>query len=497
MSEQKQELLLLDETNRPLMTQEDAEQLSSVLKRFMPSYLSNKDAVPVDEWLRQELARNFPKRPSHEITQMTDEILDTLSIAEEKSRSLQAAVRQGQSKEHWFAEETNKALSYMEIGMANRYLEELDDALKQANDSLAQTIKTQSGLVSQNPNLDGFIAEQYHAQTFNLNAQASGSPYRAEVLQPEGAYAKNSVDIVIKDSDGHIVKRYQSKYCQDSKRTMEAFQKGDYRGQQKLVPSDQLEEISQYTNATDVITAPDGISSRPLTKSEAKRFQEEAQSGNWNDLNWNEYAARDIALGLGRQVGQAAILGAAVGTGFNLAQKVWNGEEIDGGELLESALTSGADFGVKAALAGALKVGSEKGLISAIPKGTPVGALANVAFISVENLKVAGKVASGELTFQEGLDKMEQTTVAAASGIALSAKGASIGATIGTVLGPVGTAIGGFVGGTIGYMAGSKVGEIVVKGAQKIRNMIAKVTSTVERSLKTVANCLSVLSWFV
>lgn len=87
-----------------------------------------------------------------------------------------------------------------------------------------------------------------------------------------------------------------------------------------------------------------------------EELQEEAQSGKWNDLNWNEYKAKDLAIGIGKQAGQAALMGAAIGVGFDVAQKVWNGEEIKGEELVETAIVSGADFGVKAAAAGALKV---------------------------------------------------------------------------------------------------------------------------------------------
>ena len=93
--------------------------------------------------------------------------------------------------------EVNKASSAMSTQEAAKYLAGLDSALQQANESLYHTITTQAGVVSQNPNLDGFIAENYHAQTFNLNAEAAGSPYRAKVLEPvEGGYTKNSVDIV-------------------------------------------------------------------------------------------------------------------------------------------------------------------------------------------------------------------------------------------------------------------------------------------------------------
>ena len=269
-----------------------------------------------------------------------------------------------------------------------------------------------------------------------------------------------------------------------------AFENGDYRGQQKLVPDGQEQDISK--KVTTVIEAPDGTTSTPLSKERAKELQEEAQSGKWNDLNWNEYKTKDVAIGIGKQTGQAALMGAAIGVGFDVAQKVWNGEEIKGEELVETAILSGADFGVKAAAAGALKVGVEKGIVKAIPKGTPAGTCANIAHVAIENAKIIGKMATGELTIKEGFEKMEQTTVATVAGIAASTKGVAIGAAVGSVLGPVGSVVGGFIGGTVGYMAGSKVGETVVKGVQKIRSAakeaVKAVATTAYETASSVVN---------
>ena len=153
-----------------------------------------------------------------------------------------------------------------------------------------------------------------------------------------------------------------------------------------------------------------------------------------------------------------------------VAAKVWNGEPIDGEEVIETAIVSGADFGVKTATAGALKAASEKGILKIIPKGTKGSTFANIAFVAIENVKVLGKVAAGELTAKEGIDVMQQTTGVCVAGIAASVKGTAIGAAIGSALGPVGTAVGGFIGGTVGYMAGSKIGQAVVKGVQKVRD---------------------------
>lgn len=479
-------VLAIDEEHQPIIIEEECEALKPIVKDFVQTYAQNAEA-PVESWLGTKMQEYLPEKSDKEIKAITDEIITTLKVSEQKSKSLSEAIKNGRSKESWFASEMKQVTSAMSAQEASQYLAGLDSALNTANESLYRTITTQAGNISQNPRLDGFIAEQYHAQTFNLNAEATGSPYRAKVLEPNGnGYAKNSVDIVIVDGNGKVVKRYQSKYCKDANATAQAFENGDYRGQQKLVPEGQETAIEK--KCTTVIEAPDGTTSNPLSKSRAEQMRDEAQSGNWNDLNWNEYKAKDLAMGIGKQAGYAALQGAAIGVGFDVAQKLWNGEEIKGEEIVETALVSGADFGVKAAAAGALKVGVEKNIIKVIPKGTPASTIANIAHVAIEDIKIVGKMVTGELSFKEGIDKIEQTTVATAAGLAAMGKGAAIGGAIGTVFGPVGTAIGGFIGGTVGYMAGSKVGETVVKGVQKLREKAKDVVNSIGSSIKSTAS---------
>ena len=490
MNEADTGVLILDEEHKPILIESECTEFKPILTEFVKCYTENKDE-PVEVWLSKKMQEQLPDRKPEEINELTSEIITTLKVDEDNQASLTAAISNGRSKESWFASATHKAVSAMSTQEAAKYLADLDGALQTANEALYRTITTQSGAVSQNPSLDGFIAEQYHAQTFNMNAEAAGSPYRAKVLEPAGkGYAKNSVDLVIVDGDGNVVRRYQSKYCKDAKATEQAFEHGDYRGQQKLVPEGQEGEIQK--KSTSVIEAPDGTKSNPLTKSRAEQMRDEAQSGNWKELNWNEYAAKDLAIGIGKQAGYAALQGAAIGVGFDVAQKLWDGEEIEAEEVVETALVSGADFGVKAAAAGALKVGVEKEIISVIPKGTPAGTIANIAYVAVEDAKVVGKMMSGELSLKEGVDKLEQTTVATAAGLVTMAEGTAIGTAAGTIFGPVGMAIGGFLGGTIGYMAGSKVGETIVKGVQKIRDGVVKAAKTVAsgvgRVVSSVAN---------
>lgn len=481
--------LLLDEEDGPILVEEECKELKPIVEDFVKSYTANPTAS-VESWLIPKMQEQLPERSHEEIVAMVEEIVVAIKVSEEKKASLEKAIDSGRGKESWFASEAKNATSAMSTQEAAKYLSNLDMALQKANESLYRTITTQAGTVSQNPRLDGFIAEQYHAQTFNLKAEATGSPYRAKVLEPNGnGYAKNSVDIVIVDGEGKTVRRYQSKYCKDAKVTEQAFEHGDYRGQQKLVPEGQEGDITK--KSTTVLEAPDGTTSKPLSKSRAEQMRDEAQSGNWNELNWNEYAAKDLAIGIGKQAGYAALQGAAIGVGFDVAQKLWNGESIDADEVVETAIVSGADFGVKAAAAGALKVGVEKEIIKVIPKGTPAGRIANIAYVAIEDVKVLGKMAAGELTMKEGIEKLEQTTYSTAAGLVTMGKWGTIGGAMGTVFGPVGVAVGGFIGGTVGYMAGSKVGEAVVKCAQKVREGARKVAKTVVSGVKNVASSVA------
>ena len=129
------------------------------------------------------------------------------------------------------------------------------------------------------------------------------------------------------------------------------------------------------------------------------------------------------------------------------------------------------------------KLNGGKEIITVIPKGTSASACANIAYVAVENMKVFGKIMTGEYSFREGIDKIEQNTVATVAGLTAMEQGALIGTAAGAFFGPVGAAVGGFIGGTIGYIAGSKVGEAVVKGSQMIRNGVVEVAKSVARGI--------------
>lgn len=480
-----------------VLSEEEAKDVFKIQRQFLESYAASKDKMPVEEWLPQELQKQLPEKTSEEIEKMSTEIINSLKVTEDMKVSQQKAIAAGRSKNSWFASIILQSTSQMSAQESARYLQSLDDAVKNANVAMHETITTKgSGYIipSMNPNLDGFIAEQHHVNSFNMNAAAKGSGLRAEVqpLKPGETYTKNGFDVIIKDASGKRIHQYQMKYGATAEDTIRMINSGNYNNQTLVVPEEQVAAVQEaFPNKTVTSTIGDGdVSSKPLTKEQAKELQEKSQTGNFIDADWNDYVAKDIAIGIGKQTGYACLQGAAVGGGMAIATKVWNGEPIDGEEVIETAIVSGADFGVKTATAGALKAASEKGVLKVIPKGTKGSTFANIAFVAIENVKVLGKVATGELTAKEGLDAMEQTTVSCVAGITASTKGAAIGATIGSVLGPVGTAVGGFIGGTLGYIAGSKVAQTIVKGTQKVRDKAVEVVKSVGSAIASGAKSI-------
>lgn len=467
------EELLVDSVYDEQEIEKQVKEMQPIFASYVTEAVKNNDQS-IGEWLTGRLKKDLPEKTDEQINDIVDDILQTVKIQEEKSTSLHEAINSGRSRESWFANECRKATSGMTAQEAGKYLQTVDDAVSRANEEMTKTIMTSAGQVSQNPSLHGFIAEQYHVQTFNQNAAAKGSQYHAEVLGPtDHGYSKNSVDIVIKDKNGKIVRRYQSKYCENSKLTERAFDSGDYRGQRKLVPSEQAGDLSEK-NATDHIEAPDGTSSTPLSSEKAKEIQNDAQTkGDWEKWDWNSLSSKDLAKGIGKNVAMAGAIGAAAGVGFDIVDKLASGQEIDPQKEVETAVKSGGDFMVKTGAAAALKVGSEKGILTLIPKGTPMSTLTNIAYVGVETAKTCAKVSNGEYTLREGIDEIQTTAVSTTAGIMIStAAAAKVGTALGTVFGPVGTVVGGVVGGAVGYIAGSSVGKAVTKGVHKVRDAI-------------------------
>ena len=312
--------VLADQAAKDVFGSEDnARNTAGLITSFVESWERHKHEKTPRIWLADEF-RRYPDlwTGEEEIVSTANEVVANVEQANADKASLHAHLDAGKSKASWLAGKIEQGAAAAGAVNVGEYAAGIDKALKTANDGMLETISTQSGAVSGNPNLDGYIAEQHHADTFNLDAAAKDSPLRAEVL---GSQGKDSVDVVIKDGDGNVVRQYQSKYGQDAEATRRLFEKGDYPEQEKLVPSGHEGDIP---GSTDRLEA-DGVHSKPLTKDEAKLRQEQAQQEQEiRQYEWNDVSRIEIAKSIGKQ----ALVGAAITCGFQgariLGRRVWN-----------------------------------------------------------------------------------------------------------------------------------------------------------------------------
>ena len=463
------------------LTEQEAKELRPIYHDFVKAFRENMDK-PDSGWVEKLLEKYLPSTPKEDIRRMTKEITETIHKND--------VARKGSDK----LEKMGSAVNAIQ---KSGYLKEIDRTLEKANDKLLDTVMRKNLDVNRNPNLDGFLAERYHVETFNVNAAVKKSPWRARVVEPIGAYGKNSVDVVIFNSDTKkIARRYQFKYGADAKATEQMWNNGNYKFQRFLAPKGQSQEIS--SKAVEVLESPDGkVQSTALSKTDAKKLQENAQKLDAvkNDLTFEkDVAVKDLAPVLGKQGVQSFLVGGIYGAGKETLSQWKQGETLDVKKIGKSSLEGGGDFAAKQTLASFLKVGSEKGIVKAIPKGTSMETITNISCVAIEDAKIAVKVGKGELTAAEGAGQAVETTASTGVGVLAAGKGAVIGGKIGTAGGAViasfaagpeasvvgakvGAVVGEVVGSSIGYLVGSGAAESFVKGAKEILNNMTESTA--------------------
>ncbi len=463
------------------LTEKEVKEFKPLLVKFLKSYSKKGENVSDKEWLEGIFKQEIPNLSQEEAVKMAEETVDSIKDYDNNLSDLNTACKQGVTKENWFADKVAEAGIGLSVVKQGEYLTSVDNAINAANTQMQRVIITKNQGINLNPNLDGFIAEQQHVNSFNAQAALNKSDFVAEVVAPNPGetYGKNSFDAVIKNKNtGKIVHQFQFKYGSDAKATIQLIKSGNYNNQRIIVPPEQLAEVQAAFPGKTIESCIGGtekvaIKSKPLTKQQVKEMQLDAQTNEvLPTTSWNDFDNKKIAINIGKSAGVAGIQAAAFATGFTLVEKIVKGEQIDSEETVETALKTGADAGVKAAAAGALTVAVKKDIIRIIPKGTLPGTIANIACVAIENIKILGKVAKGEYTMSEGLEHMGRTSTAMVYGLSCAAKGAAIGASVLSWIPVVGPAIGGVVGGIVGYTAGSKFGQAVFNGIKKVGNAI-------------------------
>jgi outer membrane lipoprotein SlyB len=459
--------------------------IKTILTDVFTSY-KNRGDLELPEWIKRELQK-------YDVYQENDEkeIINSTKTFIKNKEELEETIQKGGSLESYLSKKIEEGAKYHTIAQVGEYAHQIDEAIEKANETLIDTYINKSGTINQNPQLHGFVAEEHHVNSFNMEAATQGSEYRAEMLQ---STSKNSVDIVIKDKSGNIVRKYNAKYGQTAKDTENYIKKGDYRGQRKLVPADQQKDIK---NSTDVIESPDGVKSKPLTREEAKKIQEKLQKEkNLREYNWDRVSKREMVSHISQETAKNVLLHSAMNAGARMLKRGINFFKGEKNPPLQEELKAwfndsvkgGKEIGLRAVISTGATIVVRKGLLSKVLQNTPADRIVRIGNMAMDNVKILYKVAKGEITLREGLKQMQYSTASTIGGLMGAADGTALGTMIGSVLGPVGSVVGGFVGGVVGGMAGSKIGEKIVDGYHKVKEVTSKAVDTVVSGVKSAVN---------
>ncbi|NMA43143.1 MAG: hypothetical protein GX946_07160 [Oligosphaeraceae bacterium] len=488
------------------MDEKNEQKSRNVVVEFIRAYKHKPNDQSSVDWLNSQFAK-YPELWTSEIERKKDAetIVATIEKFDNDKAEFEAHIASGKSHESYLIGKIEAAATAQGVTNVASYAANIDKAISDANKDMIERCYCHNPdgsidftRINQNPNLDGNIAETHHAGTFNIDAAAKESDLHAKTLTSNN---KNSVDLQIYDNSGKVVRRYQSKYGKDAEATGDYFKNGDYRGQRKLAPEGQAEELP---GSTDHMEA-NGVRSKSLSKEEAKRMQERMQKeGRLQQYEWNDANKVAITKAIGKKAAIAGVLAVGFQGARILGRRVWNwvtgkenqGVEEDLKEFVTSSIQSAGGSGLAVATTGGITVAVKSGWLGHALKATPVGHIANAVCIGIENIKILYRLGTGQITGKEALDQAGNATCSLVGGLVGAGKGAAIGGAIGTICGPVGSVIGSVAGSIVGAIAGSTVGQAIYSGAKAICTGVTKVASAAWSGIKSAGRAIAGLFGF-
>ena len=503
-----------------------------IIQKFLRSYAENEksqDRKDLKTWLVFELQNELPNKKVEDIEKIAIELIEGIEVYYSKKKEVEKYQSVGITNGDFVGNEIlekvaeeieeaeivdtkeviedmkeasniisqyNEAMIYetasikepqlvanvLSAKSVNNYVDTVNNTIDSANKTLMENITTKTGNINQNPNLDGFIFEEYHAGTFNIDAAVKQKSYHAEALKPElgETYGKNSIDLVIEDS-GKYVKKYSAKAYKNANETAKSFYDKitgyKYKFQSKLVPTDQTREI---VNSVDKIKF-DNVESKGITKTEIKNIQNELQSGN-KKIDIFSFKKDVNTISISKQIGKQAMVNGTMGLGIgmvaNIGANIITGKGVEAEEVIEAGIKTGASMGMATAVAGGIRVAVEKKVIptvfSRMLTNNTIGA---IAAASMDIIGTAFKLGSGEISLGKAVKDVGNSISVSYGAIISSGIGFSGGMALATTigLGTIGT-VGTILTGGLALAAGAVCGVIGSNIALKITNGLGEIT---------------------
>ena len=515
-SQEKKDLktwLIIELQNElPNKKEEDIEKIATELIEGIEVYYTKKKEVEKYQSLGitngDYVGNEILEKVANEIEEA--EIVDTKEVIEamQEASNILSQFNEAMIYETATIKEPQLVANILSTNSVNNYVDTINTAIDNANKATIESITTKAGTINQNPNLDGFIFEEHHAGTFNVDAAVKQKSYHAEALKPElgETYGKNSIDIVIEDS-GKYVKKYSAKAYKNANETAKSFYDKitgyKYKFQSKLVPTDQTKEI---VNSVDKIKF-DNVESKGITKAEIKDIQNDLQSGNKKTDIFS--FKKDVnTISISKQIGKQAMVNGTMGLGIgmvaNIGANIITGKGLEAEEVIEAGIKTGASMGMATAVAGGIRVAVEKKVIptvfSRVLTNNTIGA---IAAVSMDIIGTAFKLGSGEISLGKAVKDIGKSVGAAYGAIVASgwgyAGGMAIAGMIGLgTIGAVGTILGvgvAVVAGAVCATVGSKVAGAIASGIGAVAGTIVDGAVGIVKAGKEVVKSVASGVW--
>lgn len=333
------------------------------------------------------------------------------------------------------------------------------------------------------PQFQGYVAEEWSAGTFNIDAVAAGSKDAAHVLH---SLDLGSVDVHLDSGADYSMKSFYDG-VESAKRQalLNPETRGAlYHGQRRWVPSDQLEEAKGMAHKqmlrnqgmrpdvaaanaeteaklTDVVRNAEGVQSRSASRDQLDRMARDGKKGEFKAAG--EGVTLDSAVKIEYMVQQALKAGytaAAITVVMQMAPEIYkaidylikNGE-IDVQQIKrmgKKAITAGTVGFLRGSVSCCLLLLCEKGVFGEAMKAISPTLLGSAVAIVMETVKNSILVAAGKMTTKEMGAAFADTVIVSAGFIAGMKIGETVGGIIGQTLG--------FELPVVGYLIGSLVG---------------------------------------
>jgi len=367
------------------------------------------------------------------------------------------------------------------IGVNADFINKIEKACEKAANEISQRVRELGNTPTDKA--QGYFAEVWHAETFNVDATLNRMDTVVSELPKSNASL--SADILVKEN-GRTVQEISSKYYQNAGASVNE-QKG-YENQERLIPSDQIEEAEKYADqkiAKDLATGResridnaekvkevkerltdrvkhDDAESEPLGRKESESMYKRTKRGEELDIrpqiefsNIVEESLRSGAIAAGITISTA--LAPQI---YNILVKrcqegIWPQNSLQ--SIFQGTGSKAAEAGMRGSIATAITMSAKAGYLGQATRDLDPTMIGTMTFIAFEGAKDFSSYTNGELTGELFADSMMRKSISATAG--------AYGATLGQVLIPVPV---------VGAMVGAILGSIMAQQGYQFMEIVTE-----------------------